>query len=105
MMRDYKIVAMNDRTGKPISAIRFDDSPFNGLLFSYGKVELIGDEDADEAVLKFEYDIHQDSPESYDKGDLHVHLGDFLTSLMLKQLGAGELVYKGGVDAERPIRD
>lgn len=104
-MREYTPVEMDDRNGNPIYAIKFTDAPYAGLLFAYGKVDMVGDDVADEATLRYDYDIYEDTNESYTVNELEIYLGDFLVELITKTLDAREVVYRGGTDAPRPDRN
>jgi len=82
--------------------IKFTESPYRDIMFSYGKVNLIENED-ESLTVKYEYDIYEEPKEPYDKAELEIYLGDFLTHLIMEQLGSQELIYRNGTDGKDDI--
>lgn len=97
-MRKYQLLEKTDQHGTKIHAIQFNESPYKGMIFSYGGIKLEEDEVYDELHVKFEYEIHQQPEEEYDQEVLEAYLGDFLVYLIGKQLEEQSLVYAGGSD-------
>lgn len=100
----YRILNKINENNKH-DAIEFIDGKYEGLVFSYGRVELVEDDIADELIAKFEYDVHHQPLQSFEETELISYLGDFLIFLIEKQAEAGELVYAGGTDVTKPMRD
>lgn len=88
-----------DTTYDGIGAIKLLGNPYNGLIFTYGKVEFIPGED--ELKLKFQYTIRDSNGISYDKEELKNYLGDFLQELILQGIEENNLTYTGGIDEVR----
>lgn len=85
-------------------AVQLLDEPYTGMIISYGAVAFDSiTENAGEtgAVLKFEYDIHDDGGLTYDKFELETRLGDILIELIEEGLQNNTLIYSGGVDEAR----
>lgn len=100
----YSVLNQTSEDNRQVHAIEFLDGQYEGLVFSYGKVELIEDDVSDELRVKFEYDIHH-AIENTDESELIPYLGDFLVFLITSQLDSNELIYAGGTDTQRPMRD
>lgn len=97
----YKVMESHE---SGIQAIQLTDDPYNGIIFSYGKVEFPEDKiDDDGCTLSFDYEIHDDAGIEYDKGKLETYLGDFLVELIMFGLSKNEIVYSGGTDENRAI--
>lgn len=103
-MREHEIFEM-DVDGVQTYAIKFNDEPYAGLSFSFGRVEMAEDESSEELTMKFDYTIHAEPAVSYAVTDLEPYLGDFLVELIAKQLEDQEIIYRGGTEAPRPKRD
>lgn len=103
----HRILDQTTEDNRQVHAIEFLDGQYEGLIFSYGRVELLEDELADELKVKFEYDVHRNAYEIYEKDEtgLVPYLGDFLVALIGTQMEAEELIYAGGTDTKRPTRD
>lgn len=84
-----------------INAIQLLDPPYNGIIFSYGKVEFPEDKMDDETcTLSFEYDIIEDNGKAFDIEEFEKYLGDFLVELIMYGLTKNEIVYTGGENSE-----
>ncbi|CAB4127296.1 hypothetical protein UFOVP84_116 [uncultured Caudovirales phage] len=84
--------------------IQFTDGEFNGIIFSYGKVEFpeTDDNDNDDAAkLSFDYDVHDNAGLEYDKDKFEQYLGDFLVQLIMYGIKNNDIVYTGGIDENR----
>ena len=68
------------------SYLKILEGNFEGLLFNYGKVQFNEDEDADEAKLKFTYNIIDNPNECVYNDELVSVLGDILVTVMTEQL-------------------
>lgn len=84
-----------------IHALQFTDGKYNGIIFSYGKVELPDPEDNDVARLAFEYDIHDNAGIETVKEELEEYLGNFLVQLILYGIKKNNISYTGGIDEDR----
>lgn len=102
-MIKYKFVEKTEVSGQHTVAIKLLEGKYEGLIFSYGKVEFIEHGDENAATLKFNYDIHS-KPKNIDEIDfneLEYVLGGFLTELIVEQISKNELVFTGGTDENR----
>lgn len=80
--------------------IRLTSGPYQGIIFTYGMVKLV--EDEDHMTLKFDYDIHEvpEHLEGYDAAELEKELGDFLVELIEYGLTTDTLGVTDGPDRE-----
>jgi hypothetical protein len=90
------IAVESRKTG--VVALKLTEGPFEGIIFSYGKVDF--QEQGDTCKLHFEYEVHQ-SPIDYDKEELEPYLGDLLQFIIMDQLSKNEIIYTGGIDENR----
>jgi hypothetical protein len=94
-MKPYEILSRTDKDG--FYFIELTEGEFKGIIYSLGGVEII--EEADQARLKFEYEIEdkEDYP-NLDVPAFEQYIGGILTDLIEESLAQHKLVYKGGVD-------
>lgn len=102
-MIKYKFVEKTEATGTHTIALKLLEGKYEGLIFSYGKVEFIEHGDENAVTLKFDYDVHRKPPgmEELDLEELEYILGGFLTELIQEQLEQNELIFTGGTDENR----
>ena len=84
-------------------AIMFEEGPYQGVTFSYGKIEFPNDGEPDgdgQVHMKFEYEILSDISEEYDIKEFEGYIGDYLLDLIAEQISKNEVVYSGGVDED-----
>lgn len=98
-IRAHKVLSKTGPNGL-IYAIEFVDEPYEGMIFSFDKVEFIPDGD-DSMRLKFNYDIIKEPKELYIPHELERELGDFLVLKIAEQLKEQELIYHGGTNDSR----
>jgi hypothetical protein len=72
--------------------IELSSGPFQGVVYSYGKVTTQEIKDKEEAYLTFEYDlIDSNGMEDLESDDnFKNHIGDILVSIIMKNLPEGE---------------
>lgn len=102
-MIKYKFVEKTEATGQHTIALKLLEGKYEGLIFSYGKVEFIEHGDENAVTLKFDYEVHRKPPtiDELDLEELEYVLGGFLTELIQEQLAKNELVFTGGTDENR----
>ena len=102
-MIKYKFVEKTEASGTYTIALKLMEGKYDGLIFSYGKVELKEPGDEDSMTLKFDYEIHRKPPgmEELDLKELEYVLGGFLIELIQQQLSNNELIWTGGTDENR----
>lgn len=77
------------------------EEPFEGIRYSYGKVEFVEPKTEDgDATLKFDYSVYDQRLVLQLENDIQFHkvIGDILVGLIEKQLATNEIVYTGGTD-------
>lgn len=88
------VVVENRKTGH--DAIKLTSGPFQGIIYSYGKVEF--DEQADGTCkLKFEYEVY-DSDNDYNKEEFEFYAGQLLEFIIMDELQRNNITYTGGID-------
>lgn len=78
--------------------IQITEGQFKDVEFSYGGIAI--QEEGDEAILKFDYDIIKDNlglSTTHNESFTQV-IGKFLLSLLEEQTEKGEVVYYGGTN-------
>lgn len=78
--------------------IKFTNTEFNDIIFNIGKVWFDGE---DEAILHFDYDIHEGTVPEDKLDDFRQLLGDFILQAIVRGLEKNDLIYSGGVDENR----
>jgi hypothetical protein len=98
----------NKRTN--VEAIKLLEYPYEGIIYSYGKVELL--EEGDHLRIKFEYDLIDDPYESDNNArpgfvveDFEKYIGDILQELIHLGIEKNNITYTGGVDDENRTGD
>jgi hypothetical protein len=104
----YKTV-QNKHTN--VEAIKLLEHPYEGIIYSYGKVELF-EEAGDHLRIKFEYDIIEDPYESannnrggFDSKEFENYIGDILQELIHLGIEKNNITYTGGIDDENRTGD
>ena len=79
-MYRYSIVE-NRHTGQ--EAIKLLDEPFAGIVYSYGKIDFLEDEDQGKVSIHFEYELlDKANKEMSDMGPFEKYIGDLLTEII-----------------------
>jgi hypothetical protein len=81
-----------------LQAIKLTDEPYEGIIYSYGKVDLVPDEDNDHLTIKFDYEIHDHNDKSFDEDIFQSYIGQVLQKLIYEGVETNSLTYVGGVD-------
>ena len=92
----YNVVTIDDQYW-----IELLEEPFEGIRYSYGKVEFIDPEvEGGDAILKFDYSMWNSvSFNQLNQNEIfRKTIGDILLELIEKQLASNEIVYTGGID-------
>jgi hypothetical protein len=91
------VVMENKHNG--MNAIKLTESPYSGIIISYGKVAF--EEVGDSLRIKFDYEVHDTANVQYDKQELEQYLGDLLQELIIYGIHNNDLTYTGGIDENR----
>lgn len=75
--------------------LSFTDGSYAGIIFSYGRVQLI--EQGDTLCIKFEYEVYN-RPKDLDEAGFKHCIFEHLEELLLLGLIDNSLVYAGGTD-------
>jgi hypothetical protein len=93
----HKIVENHSEKG--LSAIKLTDAPYEGIIFSYGKVEFPEDAlEGENCPIKFDYEVYNNAGIEYNVDEFEKYIGDFLIELIVYQLSKNGIVYTGGID-------
>lgn len=87
--------------GQEMYGVELLESPYEGIIISYGRIEFDPDEENDRLDLRFEYELHRDNGEEYDKKEFENYIGNLLTEMIHQELSRRELIYTGGTDDDR----
>lgn len=87
------VVVENRITGH--DAIKLTSGPYEGIIFSYGKVSF--DEQGDTCKLNFQYEVHENQIE-YDKKEFEFYIGELLQFIMIDELQKNNITYTGGTE-------
>jgi hypothetical protein len=91
------VVVENRKTGH--DAIKLTSGPFQGIIYSYGKVKF-DEQDDGTCKLNFEYELHENSQE-YNKEEFEAYIGDLLQFMIMDELQKNNITYTGGIDENR----
>ena len=101
MKNNLPIVTVKSKTDG-LEAIKLTEGAFEGIIYTYGKVEFEEDEENDTVRLKFDYEIHDYNNKTItDKAPFETYIGDILQELIHKGIEENSLTYTGGVDEDR----
>lgn len=85
-----------------LQAIKLLDEPFEGIIYTYGRVSFEEDAEHDTLRLKFEYEILEDSAKGMsDMKPFEKYIGDILQEIIHQGIEENNLTYTGGVDENR----
>lgn len=85
-----------------IQAIKLTEPPFDGIIYTYGKVEFIEDNINDRLNLSFEYDVLDYAGKNVsDKKHFEIYIGKILEELIYIGVKENSITYTGGVDENR----
>lgn len=93
------VVVENKRTG--MDGIKLTSEPYSGIIYTYGKVEFIPDEENFKLKLKFDYEILDYANKQFDLAIFEQYIGDILTDLIHEGIAENSISYTGGVDENR----
>ena len=85
-----------------LQALQLTEGAFEGIIYTYGKVEFDEDEANDTVSLKFEYEILDYGDKGLtDKAPFEQYIGKILEELIHQGIANNDLTYTGGVDENR----
>lgn len=79
--------------------IKLTESPYCGIIYSYGRVRLLEEDDL--LRVQFEFNIHENPIGDIERNQFKNYIGDILVDLIDKNLINNSLVYTGGIDENR----
>lgn len=87
----FELIPMED---EGVFSLRLTEGPYKDMQYKYNKCSL--DEDGENAILHFDYDILEDIKEDYDTKDFENYIGNILIHLIQKYVAENKAVYSGG---------
>lgn len=101
---DFRIkhtVLEQEFEGKKIYAIKLHETPYSGIIISYGKVSFNEDEENDKLCIAFEYDLIEDNDQEYDLKEFENYIGELLQEMIAFEMTRNNLIFTGGTDENR----
>lgn len=99
MSKPYTVV-QSKYTG--LDAIKLTEQPYEGIIYSYGKIEFEENEEDDSLHIKFDYEILENGGKGMtDKKPFEQYIGNILQELLHEGIQENNLVYTGGIDENR----
>jgi len=90
---------LDQTTSDGYHILKITDGEFDGLKFSFGRVEF--KENDDDPMVSFTYDILDGgSVQEHQRENFESVLGSILHGLILEQLDNNEIIYGGGTDED-----
>lgn len=73
------------------------ESPYEGIIYTYGKVELVPDYEADNLTIRFEYTIIDNNDVDIAESEFRGYIGFILEDMLLEGIAENTLTYIGGI--------
>jgi len=97
----FKYVVVENRNNGH-DAIKLTESPFDGIIYEYGKVSFEENEEESSLHIKFDYEIlDYNNKVLTDTKPFEKYIGDILQELLHEGIAKNNLTYTGGVDENR----
>ena len=90
----YKFVENKDKTWTGVGLTE-EEGKYQGVVYRYGEVKVIENEEKTEASLQFEFDVLDSNglPKEMFDDDFYKVIGDVLQDILREQLDKDELQY------------
>ena len=98
--KPHKILEQ-DINGEKVYAVKLLEDPYDGIIFSYGRVEFSENDEKTEGRMHFDYNIHQDNDKDFAIADFEHYIGELLEDIIRFELARNNLVFTGGTDEDR----
>jgi hypothetical protein len=100
-MTDYPYSVLENKHNG-MHAIKLTAGPFEGIMYTYGKVSFDEDEANDTVRLAFEYEIIDNANKGLtDMKPFETYIGKILEELIHQGIEENNLSYTGGIDENR----
>ena len=100
-MHNLPIQLLESRT-EGLQAIKLLEEPFEGIIYTYGKVSMDADEENNKLKLAFEYEILDYNDKTLVKMEpFETYIGKILEELIHQGIEENSITYTGGVDENR----
>lgn len=99
---DHLPIQVIESKSTGLQAIKLTEGAFEGIIYTYGKVELKEDEENKRVNLAFEYEIIDNANKGLtDKKPFEQYIGGILEELIHIGIEENSITYTGGVDENR----
>ena len=99
-MKNKPYVVVENTQG--FDAIKLTENPFDGIIYTYGKVSFEEDELNDKLKIHFDYEILDYANKVLtDTKPFEQYIGDILQELIHEGIENNNLTYAGGIDENR----
>lgn len=100
-MNNLPIKVMESKTDG-LQAIQLTEGAFEGIIYTYGKVDFDEEPETDTVCLKFEYEIHDYAGKGLaDKAPFEQYIGKILEELIHLGIANNDITYTGGINENR----
>jgi len=100
MMKNKPYVVVENKQG--FDAIKLTENPFEGIIYTYGRVSFDEDDATGYIKLKFDYEILDYADKVItNKQPFEKYIGDILQELIHEGIENNNLTYAGGIDENR----
>ena len=96
----FELIPMNEEN---IFSLRLKEGPFKDIHYKYNKCSL--DEDGENAVLHFDYDILENIENTYDTKEFENYIGNILIHLIQEYVKENKVIYSGGEGEIEDVED
>lgn len=102
-LKKYNLpIQILERKHDGLSAVKLTEEPFEGIIFSYGKVSLDTNEETQTLKINFDYEVHDmNNKVITDKKPFEEYIGKILEELIHLGVQDNSITYTGGVDENR----
>lgn len=102
-LKKYNLpIQILERKHDGLSAVKLTEEPFEGIIFSYGKVSLDANEETQTLKINFDYEVHDmNNKVITDKKPFEEYIGKILEELIHLGVQDNSITYTGGVDENR----
>lgn len=90
MPKLYTIITVDKQ-----DAVKLTEGQFSGIIYQYGKVQFVVDEENDTLIIKFGYNVLDGSPA--DEVAFKEYIGPILHEMIEEGVLNNDIIYTGGV--------
>lgn len=100
-MKNNLPIKVMDSKQDGLYSIQLTEGAFEGMIYTYGKVEFVENEPNDTVSLKFEYDILDYAGKNLtDKAPFEQYIGKILEECIYQGIANNDITYTGGTEID-----